>query len=196
MTVVSNRTKNSSFVCGANRITLHTISDAATGVKQYPNTQTDWKNDLQLEYVAPWLIYSINETDGVTLCFTEIPIWVKVLSNRLTCSLLAVWNLVSPPLHRSTPIQILRQTLVHHRTDCWSYPVVLWPWTYTKLAVPISPLNRLSGNILNDQSDPILWWNGKTYILSVDLTFLWDTRRGRIYCRPPAYRAAEIWIEW
>lgn len=32
--VVSKRTKNSSFVCGASRMTLQTISAAATGVRQ------------------------------------------------------------------------------------------------------------------------------------------------------------------
>lgn len=49
--VVVNRRKNKNVVCGANNITLHTSRAMATGVKQYPNTHTDWKNDLKLNGV-------------------------------------------------------------------------------------------------------------------------------------------------
>lgn len=39
--------KNTNRVCSITRRTLHTISAPATGARQYPNTHTDWKNDLK-----------------------------------------------------------------------------------------------------------------------------------------------------
>lgn len=47
--VTNSRKKNMSPVCSAMSKTLHTTSAPATGARQYPNTQTDWKKDLANE---------------------------------------------------------------------------------------------------------------------------------------------------
>lgn len=45
--VISLR-KNKNFVCVNIRNTRQTISATVKGAKQYPSTQTDWKNDLEI----------------------------------------------------------------------------------------------------------------------------------------------------
>lgn len=47
--VATSRKKNMSRVCSAMSKTLQTTRAPATGARQYPNTQTDWKNDLANE---------------------------------------------------------------------------------------------------------------------------------------------------
>lgn len=44
---MTSRRKNVKFVCVTIRMSLQTISDTASGVRQYPSTHTDWKNDLK-----------------------------------------------------------------------------------------------------------------------------------------------------
>jgi hypothetical protein len=45
--VETKRRKNKNLVWVAIKMILQTINDAASGVKQYPKTQTDWKKELK-----------------------------------------------------------------------------------------------------------------------------------------------------
>lgn len=44
---VKSLRKNKNLVCVNMRNTRQTIRATAKGAKQYPSTQTDWKNDLE-----------------------------------------------------------------------------------------------------------------------------------------------------
>lgn len=47
--VVNNRIKNTRSDCSNIKKNRQTIKAIAIGVKQYPSTQTDWKNELKVE---------------------------------------------------------------------------------------------------------------------------------------------------
>lgn len=48
--VIKKRITKSNVVCVANKMILQNISDNVVGKRQYPSTQTDWKNDLKTKY--------------------------------------------------------------------------------------------------------------------------------------------------
>lgn len=44
---MAKRIKNKKFVCSNIKINLHNIKANTIGSRQYPNTHTLWKNDLE-----------------------------------------------------------------------------------------------------------------------------------------------------